>query len=205
MIDNHEDFNPNQLAAEAKEKLEKQKKSKPKKSKSQDDIYSEFRDENEQTTEDVSEGSIQELYAKDEDEDLPNINDEALDEEYYDEQEDHPDMPPFEEYVCAGGPLKSSVETWKKQFDKSSIHLIEIGRYTFVARTLSRPEYKRLLAMQNVNSLQREEIICHTTVLFPQDFDYKKIATLDAGIPSTLADLIMERSGFTREFTIEVL
>jgi len=200
MIDNHENFNPNQLAEEAKEKLEKQKKNQP-----TEDIYSEFRDENEQTTEDISEDSIQELYAKDDEEELPNINDEDLDEKYYEEQEDHPDIPPFEEYVCAGGPLKSSIETWKKQFDKSSIHLIEIGRYIFVVRTLSRPEYKRLLAMQNVNALQREEIICHTTVLFPQEFDYKQIATLDAGIPSTLADLIMERSGFTREFTIEVL
>lgn len=200
MIDNFDEIDNNQLVKDAKQKLEKQK---------EEDLYAGFRDENDdskETTDDKSyqDEDIQSLYATQQDE-LETINNEKLDEEYYQSQEEHPDIDAYEQLVCPGGPLKSQVDTWKRQFDKSNVHLVEIGRYLFVFRTLSRPEYKRLLTLDNLDALQREEVICHTTVLFPSDFSYKDIAELDAGIPSTLADLIMDKSGFTRDFTIEVL
>jgi len=201
MIDNYEEIVSSQMVKDAKEKLKRQEEME-----AEIDLYAEFKEEAESNSEEALEEYATQMKGSGNDVDeLPNINNEDLDEKYYKEQNEHPDIDPFEKLVCPGGPLVSQVETWKKQFDKSSIHLIDIGRYVFVFRTLSRPEYKRLLSLDNLDALQREEIICHTTILFPANFDYEYIAKLDAGIPSTVADLIMEKSGFTREFIVEVL
>jgi len=203
MIDNYDEIMNSQMVKDAKEKLKKQEEIDV-----EEDLYADFKEEagieieSEETLGEYSD-RIQSSY--NEIDDLPNIENQTLDDEYYEEQSEHPDIDSFEELVCPGGPLKSQVETWKKQFDKSLIHLIDIGRYVFVFRTLSRPEYKRLLSLDNLDALQREEIICHTTILFPANFDYEYIAKLDAGIPSTIADLIMEKSGFTRDYIVEVL
>ena len=59
--------------------------------------------------------------------------------------------------------------------------------------------------MQNVDALMREEIICSTCVLHPRNYDFKSMAANEAGYPSTLSKIIMENSGFTAEYGIEVL
>ena len=51
----------------------------------------------------------------------------------------------------------------------------------------------------------REEIICSTCVLHPRNYDFKSMAANEAGYPSTLSKIIMENSGFTAEYGIEVL
>ena len=66
-------------------------------------------------------------------------------------------------------------------------------------------EYKQLVAMENVDALVREEIICATCVLHPRNFNFKTMANDEAGYPGTLAQIIMESSGFTKEYGIEVL
>lgn len=97
------------------------------------------------------------------------------------------------------------VVKFKKQFPYSLIFKVQISDFIFVVRTLKRPEYKQLLTMPNLDNLRREEVILLTTVLYPEAFTYKDIAKIDAGIPSTLSNIIMEASGFTDNYAIEVL
>ena len=118
----------------------------------------------------------------------------------YDYQIDPNDTPIFE-----GGPGVSQVEIWKKQFTKEKIFHTQILEKHFVFRTLNRYEYKQIVAIENIDALYREEIICKTCVLWPYNYDFKRMAGEDSGYPSTLAQIIMENSGFTKEYGIEVL
>lgn len=118
----------------------------------------------------------------------------------YDYQIDPNDTPIFED-----GPGVSQVEIWKKQFTKEKIFHTQILEKHFVFRTLNRYEYKQIVAIENIDALYREEIICKTCVLWPYNYDFKRMAGEDSGYPSTLAQIIMENSGFTKEYGIEVL
>lgn len=113
---------------------------------------------------------------------------------------DNNDTPVFE-----GGPGLSQVDIWKKQFSKESVFHVKILEKHFIFRTLNRFEYKQIVAIENVDALYREEMICRTCVLFPYNYDFKTMAMEDSGYPSTLAEIIMENSGFTKEYGIEVL
>ena len=110
------------------------------------------------------------------------------------------DTPVFE-----GGPGMSQLALWKKQFTKEKIFHVKVLARHFIFRTLNRFEYKQIVAVENVDALYREEMICRTCVLFPYDYDFKVMAVEDSGYPSTLAEIIMENSGFTKEYGIEVL
>ena len=123
-----------------------------------------------------------------------------VDEYDYDYQVDPNDTPIFE-----GGPGVSQVKIWKKQFTKEKIFHTQILEKHFVFRTLNRYEYKQIVAIENIDALYREEIICKTCVLWPYNYDFKTMAGEDSGYPSTLAQIIMENSGFTKEYGIEVL
>lgn len=122
--------------------------------------------------------------------------------ETYEEDYDilHNDEPIFE-----NGPSVSQIEIWKKQFTKEKVFHTQILDKHFVFRTLNRFEYKQIVAINNIDALYREEIICKTCVLFPINYDFKAMAEEDGGYPSTLAQIIMENSGFTKEYGIEIL
>lgn len=107
--------------------------------------------------------------------------------------------------IFDGGPGISQIQIWKKQFSKESVMHTQILERHFVFRTLNRYEYKQIVAISNVDALYREEVICRTCVLWPYDYDFKQMAIEDSGYPSTLAQIIMENSGFTKEYGIEVL
>ena len=110
------------------------------------------------------------------------------------------DMPIFE-----GGPGIAQVDIWKKQFTNEKVFHVKILEKHFIFRTLNRYEYKQIVAIENVDALYREEVICHTCVLWPYNYDFKQIAADDSGYPSTLASVIMENSGFTQNYGIEEL
>lgn len=109
------------------------------------------------------------------------------------------------EELWKNGPTKSMIQLWKKQFEGHDICYVNIADYNFIIRTLNRHEYKSIVAIPNSNALNREEIICETVVLFPQEFSWKQMAVQKAGVPSALAEVIMKKSGFTNEYMIEVL
>lgn len=109
------------------------------------------------------------------------------------------------EPVFEGGPNTAQVEIWKKQYDKEKVFHTKVLDRHFIFRTLNRFEYKQIVAIDNIDALYREEIICSTCVLFPMNYDFKAMAKEDSGYPSTLAQIIMENSGFTKEYSIEML
>lgn len=113
---------------------------------------------------------------------------------------DQTDTPVFE-----GGPGIAQVDVWKKQFSKEKVMHTQILERHFIFRTLNRYEYKQIVAIENMDALYREEVICRTCVLWPYNYDFKQMAVEDSGYPSTLAQIIMENSGFTKEYGIEVL
>ena len=129
-----------------------------------------------------------------------NIQHSPINNDDYEYSIDPNDIPIFE-----NGPGVSQVEIWKKQFTKEKIFHTQILEKHFVFRTLNRYEYKQIVAINNIDALHREEIICKTCVLWPYNYDFKRMAGEDSGYPSTLAQIIMENSGFTKEYGIEVL
>lgn len=116
-----------------------------------------------------------------------------------------PSLREYDELLFPGGPSKLDLDAWKKDWNGYDIYITEILNQTFIFRTLNRYEYKQIVAIQNIDSLQREEIICDTVVIWPKSFDWDSMAVGKAGIPSSLAEIIMAKSGFTREYSIQVL
>lgn len=172
-----------------------------------DDIYAELRKEvgeEETTNKDVSTQNVtiknqyDEGYIRGQNASIMNVPTEN------DLQTEH-EILPYDEPLFVGGPTKTQLDSWKKQWQGYDIMLTEIQDQYFVFRTLNRFEYKQIVALPNVDALQREEIICETVTLFPQNYKWDKMAKDKAGIPSTFSQIIMEKSGFTNEYAIEVL
>lgn len=171
------DKNLNDLTNAAKLKLQAQKKENENQ---QQDIYAEFREE----------------------ENYPSIQEAPINTE--DVFEENPvDENDFQIYEY--GPYMSQIQIWKKQYGEGHVLHTQVIDKHFIFRTLNRFEYKQIVAMQNVDALMREEIICSTCVLHPRNYNFKNMASSEAGYPSTLSKIIMENSGFTTEYGIEVL
>lgn len=178
-----------------------------------EDMYKELREESgEEHSESNEDGmlpsydyAIQNVPNDDEIEEI-NIQNKPSD-NYYDDMEEQLNIDPYDYAIYEGGPLKSEVEVWKKTYAEPyySVSLTDILGHRFVFRTLNRFEYKQVCALQNSNALTREEVICKTCVLYPYNFDWKSISVGRAGIPSTLSQVIMESSGFTQNYQIQVL
>lgn len=122
----------------------------------------------------------------------------------YNEEDEPPKVDPYDAPLFPGGPNKSLVETWKRKWEDSNLRVVEIQEQFFVFRTLNRFEYKQITGY-NIDALAREEVICETCTLWPQDYDHKSMALGNAGLPSTFAQIIMEESGFTNKYNISVL
>ena len=144
--------------------------------------------------------STKDIYAE-----LREESDEVYNIDYEPEVEDDYYVDPNDTPIFDGGPGISQLDLWKKQYTREKIFHTQILDKHFVFRTLNRFEYKQIVAIENIDALYREEIICHTCVLWPFHYDFKKMAVEDSGYPSTLAQIIMENSGFTKEYGIEVL
>lgn len=105
-----------------------------------------------------------------------------------------------EELLFEGGPTRTELMSWKKQFEIEghTINLSPVGDDIFIWRTLSRVEYREIMAIPNTDPLQREEIICEVCMLFPYDYNFKAMADQKAGLPAILAEQIMKESGFSK-------
>lgn len=102
--------------------------------------------------------------------------------------------------IFPGGPSRTEVASWKKQFenDGHTVNLTTIGDETFIWRTMSRTEYREIMALPNTDPLQREEIICEITMLFPYEYNFASMANRKAGVPAILAEQVMHESGFKK-------
>lgn len=195
------------LAMRAKEELQQQAGAVEDSTSNQgvEDIYAEFRKEAEQgndTREDVY--SQESIELKNEPVDRfenPSLQNTPGD----DYEEGNYQLFPYDEPLFPDGPTKTQVDSWKKQWVGYDIYAVEVVDQYFVFRTLNRFEYKQLVALPNIDPLQREEIICETVTLWPRKYKWDSMATQKAGIPSTFAQIIMDKSGFTKEYSIQVL
>ena len=120
------------------------------------------------------------------------------------EKEDDFYIDPNDALVFDDGPGISKVQLWKKQYGISKVFHTKILEKHYLFRTLNRAEYEQIASL-SLDSLTNEELICKTCVLWPLNYNYDTMAKEEAGYPSTLAQIIMENSGFTNEYGIEVL
>lgn len=193
------DKNIDDLMAAAKLKLEAQKQEEEKaqqQTSNGEDIYAEMKDE--MGDDSFPEYNIQHTMSSPAAENIPHIKNNGTPEpDYFIDPNDTPIFP--------DGPGQSEVDIWKKQFTHEKVFHTQILERHFVFRTLNRFEYKQIVAIENIDALYREEMICRTCVLWPRNYDFKEMAVEDSGYPSTLAQIIMENSGFTQQYGIEVL
>lgn len=105
--------------------------------------------------------------------------------------------------IFENGPLQSEIIAWKKQFGK--VYSTNIEDDIYIWRPLNRFEYKQIMSTPNTNELMREEMICEICVLFPYGYCYEDMVNQAGGVPSMLAEQIMQKSGFTRKVIVTPL
>lgn len=103
--------------------------------------------------------------------------------------------PDGEELLFAGGPPLSKLEEWKSQF-KDEVYLSEFDDEVFIWRPMSRKEYKQVMKIQSADSYYKEERICETAVLYPENYNFMQMTNGKAGIPTLIAEYVMAKSGF---------
>lgn len=118
---------------------------------------------------------------------------ETLDEEYV---EAYPGPEETEE-VFPGGPTWADVAEWKSKYGE--VYHVVINGQDYIFRPLTRLEYKNIMRSRENDPYFREEKTCEVCVLWPKDFKGAVLASAPAGVPTILAEHIMERSGFTLE------
>lgn len=202
----YSDENLNAIAEQARQRLKEQhqvKDTKVKKVTSSDmhDIYKDFKEETPEIAQEEKQEDTPKIKHEPDPQDIyAGMNIEQ--EDKHQEEQQHEEINEYDDVIFEGGPLMSEVMSWKKQYEGYDVYAVEIMGQYFVFRTLNRYEYKQIIALQNKDALQREEIFCETVTLWPANFDYSNIATGKAGIPSMFAKIIMEKSGFTNDFQI---
>lgn len=191
------------MASQARTKLLNQQKEQQ--AQESQDLYAEFRDESLTSAQDVNSDNSEELptlrritHEDLESETLPTL-------ETYEDEVQEITIDPYDQPIFEDGPTQSQVDLWKKEWEGYDIFVAEIASELFVARTLNRFEYKQLVALSHTNALSREEVICNTCVLWPMQYGFKEMAIAKGGIPSSLAQIIMENSGFTQDHRIMFL
>lgn len=169
-----------------------------------EDIYAEFRGEAEApvTQEERRKVARRPSTAEIEQHEPVTIEETPTEEEW--EMEDREEVDVIDGPVFPGGPRGSQIQAWKKEYSEYTIYATQIIEDYFIFRTINRYEYKQIISM-DMDQLQREEVICETCVLFPTKYTWKEMFSQKAGVPSTLASIIMEKSGFTKEYAIQVL
>lgn len=160
-----------------------------------EDIYASIREESDS---EYNENNKPEISGKIDYSSKPELNYE------YQEKNDDYYIDPNDSPIFEGGPGISKVQLWKKQYGITSIYHTKILERHFLFRTLNRAEYEQIASLA-LDSLTNEELICKTCVLWPYNYDYAAMGKDDAGYPGTLAQIIMENSGFTNDYGIEVL
>jgi hypothetical protein len=102
-----------------------------------------------------------------------------------------------EELVFEDGPTKKQVEEWKKEY--GDIYFTPFEEDIYIWKTLQRNEYREIIAQKDVSAMDREEVFVEKCVLFPEGFTKEKMTNGKAGVPSILAEMIMDKSGFVAQ------
>lgn len=109
-----------------------------------------------------------------------------------------------EDEIFPFGPTYDQLEDWKSRFD-GEIYMSDFNNQIFLWRPIRRKEYRDIQRVEGAkDEYYMEEAICRNSVLWPEDYALHKITFGKAGIPTTLSQLIMERSGFLRPATVKL-
>lgn len=112
--------------------------------------------------------------------------------------------------IWTGGPRAKDIVEWKKKYGDVYVTSITFDKHV-VWKTLNRQEYKMIVRQieqvvssgkmsQTEANMLNEELVCQFCTLYPQ-FSNEDFSKEMAGLPSILAQQILESSGFT---TIDV-
>lgn len=115
---------------------------------------------------------------------------EGADGEWYTDEE-------WKSPVMANGPTREEVEGWKARY--KDVFFVPYSGKVYVFRALRRPEYREIIRDQTLTALDREEHFTERCVLYPYNFSIEAISQGDAGVPSLLSEMIMDKSGFVAQ------
>lgn len=102
------------------------------------------------------------------------------------------------------GPTYDQLQEWKSAYG-GEIYMSDFDDKFFIWRPIRRKEFKDIQnQIGNPDEYYIEERILHTCLLWPEDYAMQKMTFGKAGIPTTLSQLIMERSGFLRPQTMQL-
>lgn len=87
--------------------------------------------------------------------------------------------------------LVTSIIEWKKKY--GNVFICKIDGNVFVFRALTRKEFKETMNNEKLTDQEKEEEFCRIATLYPEDFDFENC---NAGIPTSLADAILDHSLF---------
>ena len=107
------------------------------------------------------------------------------------------------EAVFPDGPPQNAIENWKQEF--GDIYMTEFDSDTFIWRALSRMEYKEIMNGEQLGEWESEEKVVSMCTLWPENYTSEDMTRGKAGIPSTLFDQIMAKSGFVAQGTARKL
>jgi hypothetical protein len=100
-----------------------------------------------------------------------------------------------EKVLFPGGPSLDQVEAWRSQY--KDVYFTEFDDMeVFIWRPLIRKEYKDVMKIQNADNHYKEERICERVVLWPQNYGFMAMTQGKAGIPTLIAEQVLEKSGF---------
>lgn len=79
---------------------------------------------------------------------------------------------------------------FKEQY--RNVFIFQIDSQVFIYRSLGRNEYKKILTDERFTNEMKEELICQTCTLWPNDYDFEDCD--EAGIPTVLMRVIIKNS-----------
>lgn len=136
--------------------------------------------------------------------DLVSQGDELREEEKAQEDEQvHEDMEEEaafqgDDEVFAGGPKYDQLQQWKSLYD-NEVYITEFGEDILIFRPIRRREYREIYDVKgDTNEYYIQEQICRKSILWPENYADQRMTFGKAGIPTTLSQIILERSGFLR-------
>lgn len=122
---------------------------------------------------------------------------EQVDEQVHEDMEEEASHEGKEE-IFPNGPTYDQLQQWKSLYS-GEVYVTEFGDDVIVFRPIRRREYRDIYEIEgNPNAYYIEEQVCRKSILWPEDYADQRMAFGKAGIPTTLSQIILERSGFLR-------
>jgi len=84
-----------------------------------------------------------------------------------------------------------------------NVYIYQFENIVFIYRAIGRKEYTQLILQENLSEPEKEELLCRTCCLYPENFDFENCD--EAGIPTSLTQEIVKNSYLSKENREKVL